>query len=231
MRAMGRKKTDRVAKGSQRAQAAVARVDRRRERGDKSRAAILKRAMELAAIHGLDGVTIGRLATDLGVSKGNITALFKTKEQLQIATLEAAMNAFDDNMLQAALARPTPLERLEALCEGWFDVAEARPFPGGPILYPASFEYRARGGSLRERIAEHRKLWCGLLAACIVEARKIGQLPTHISARQMVFELTAFQAAAILAAEFDDSWTFALARKSMRDHIAAVRASGEAASA
>jgi AcrR family transcriptional regulator len=120
-----------------------ARGDRRKERGDKSRAAILKRAMEMAAVLGLEGVTIGRLAADLGVSKGNITALFKSKEILQIATLEAAMNAFDDNMLEAALACPTPLERLQALCEGWFDVAERRPFPGGPILFPASFEYRA----------------------------------------------------------------------------------------
>src|SRR5689334_20630271 len=105
---MAQRRTDRS--GTRGRAAEMQRVDRRRERGNKSRAAILTRAMELAAIHGLDGVTIGRLATDLGVSKGNITALFKTKEQLQIATLEAAMNAFDDNMLQAALARPTPLE-------------------------------------------------------------------------------------------------------------------------
>jgi AcrR family transcriptional regulator len=201
------------------------RTDRRKERGDKSRASILKRAMELAATVGLDGVTIGRLASDLGVSKGNITALFKSKVALQIATLEAAMNAFDDNTLERALARPTPLERLEALCEGWFDVAEQRPFPGGPILYPASFEYRARTGSLREHIANHRKEWCGLLARCVVEAREAGQLPGHVSARQLVFELTALQAAAILAAEFDEQWTFAVARKSVRDHLAAVRAS------
>lgn len=205
--------------------AVAGRIDRRKEKGAKSRAAILKRAMELAAVVGLDGVTIGRLATDLGVSKGNITALFESKEALQIATLEAAMNAFDDRTLDAALARPTPLERLEALCEGWFDMAEQRPFPGGPILFPASFEYRARSGLLREHIANHRKLWCGLLARCIVEARDAGQLPAHISARQMVFELTALQAAAILAAEFDDHWSFALARKSMRDRIAAARAS------
>ncbi len=222
-------KSRRAGKRSQPAE--MTRVDRRRERGDKSRAAILTRAMELAAIHGLDGVTIGRLAADLGVSKGNITALFRTKEQLQIATLEAAMNAFDDNMLQAALARPTPIERLEALCEGWFDVAERRPFPGGPILYPASFEYRARSGSLRERIANHRKLWCGLIARCVVEARNAGQLPAHISARQLAFELTALQAASILAAEFDEGWTFAVARKSMRDRIAAMRDSAVATSA
>jgi AcrR family transcriptional regulator len=200
------------------------RTDRRKERGDRSRASILKRAMELAATLGLDGVTIGRLAGDLGVSKGNITALFKSKEALQIATLEAAMNAFDDTMLERALARPTPLERLEALCEGWFDVAERRPSPGGPILYPASFEYRARSGSLREHIANHRKEWSGLLARCIVEAREAGQLPRHVSARQLVFELTALQAAAILASEFDEQWSFAVARKSVRDHLAAVGA-------
>jgi AcrR family transcriptional regulator len=202
-----------------------ARGDRRKERGDKSRAVILKRAMEMAAVLGLEGLTIGRLATDLGVSKGNITALFKSKEALQIATLEAAMNAFDDNMLEAALACPTPLERLQALCEGWFDVAERRPFPGGPILFPASFEYRARSGSLRERIATHRRLWCGLIARCVVEARREGQLPGHISARQLTFELTALQAASILAAEFDAGWSFAVARKSVRDRIAALSAS------
>jgi AcrR family transcriptional regulator len=167
------------------------------------------------------GVGRRRLATDLGVSKGNITALFKSKEALQIATLEAAMNAFDDTMLERALARPTPLE---ALCEGWFDVAERRPFPGGPILYPASFEYRARTGSLREHIAHHRNEWCSLLARCVAEAREAGQIPRHVSARQLVFELTALQAAAILASEFDEQWTFAVARKSVRDHLAAVRA-------
>ncbi len=219
---MRRTKKDDTIKRAQPAE--MLRADRRRERGDKSRASILKRAMELAATVGLDGVTIGRLATDLGVSKGNITALFKSKEALQIATLEAAMNAFDDIMLERALAQPTPLERLEALCEGWFDVAERRPFPGGPILYPASFEYRARTGSLREHIANHRKEWCGLLARCIVEAREAGQLPRRVSARQLVFELTALQAAAILASEFDEQWSFAMARKSVRDHLAAVRA-------
>jgi AcrR family transcriptional regulator len=200
-----------------------ARIDRRKARGAKSRATILKRAMELAAVLGLDGLTIGRLADDLGLSKGNITGLFRTKEMLQVATLEAAMNAFDDNILEAALARPTPLERLEALCEGWFDMAEQRPFPGGPILYPACYEYRARSGPLRDRIAEHRKLWSGLFARCVVEARKAGQLPACVSARQMVFQLTALQAAAILAAEFDDKWTFAIARESTRATIAAAR--------
>ena len=216
-------KTDVLGKGGGLAE--PGRADRRKERGDKSRAVILKRAMELAAVVGLEGVTIGRLASDLGVSKGNITALFKSKEMLQIATLEAAMSAFDNNMLEAALSRPTPLERLQALCEGWFDVAERRPFPGGPILFPASFEYRARTGLLREHIATHRKEWCGLIARCVVEARKAGQLPDHVSARQLTFELTALQAASILAAEFDEGWSFAIARKSVRDHIAAVRAS------
>jgi AcrR family transcriptional regulator len=216
-------KTDLLGRGGELVDSA--RGDRRKERGDKSRAVILKRAMEMAAVLGLEGVTIGQLAADLGVSKGNITALFRTKEILQIATLEAAMNAFDDNMLEAALACPTPLERLQALCEGWFDVAERRPFPGGPILFPASFEYRARTGSLRERIATHRKLWCGLIARCVVEARKAGQLPGHVSARQLTFELTALQAASIVAAEFDEGWSFAVARKSVRDHIAALRAS------
>ncbi|HEV2550955.1 MAG TPA: TetR/AcrR family transcriptional regulator [Stellaceae bacterium] len=219
---MGLQKKGDTVKPTQRAE--KVRTDRRKERGDRSRASILKRAMELAATVGLDGVTIGRLATDLGVSKGNITALFKSKEALQIATLEAAMNAFDDTMLERALARSTPLDRLEALCDGWFDVAERRPFPGGPILYPASFEYRARTGSLREHIANHRKAWCGLLARCVVEAREAGQLPRHVSARQLVFELTALQAAAILASELDEQWTFAMARKSVRDHLAAVRA-------
>ncbi len=205
--------------------AGTARGDRRKERGDRSRAAILKRAMEMAAVLGLEGVTIGRLAADLGVSKGNITALFKSKEMLQIATLEAAMSAFDNNMLEAALSRPTPLERLQALCEGWFDVAERRPFPGGPILFPASFEYRARTGLLREHIATHRKEWCGLIARCVVEARKAGQLPDHVSARQLTFELTALQAASILAAEFDEGWSFDVARKSVSERIAALRAS------
>ncbi|MBE1587905.1 hypothetical protein ACFPOI_39595 [Nonomuraea angiospora] len=58
--------------------------------------------MDVASLEGLNGLSIGRPATDLGLSKSGVATLFGTKEKLQLATAAAAREAFRE-----AVVRPT----------------------------------------------------------------------------------------------------------------------------
>jgi len=81
--------------------------DRRLLRGAQSRRTIVRHAVDVASLDGLDGLSFGRLATDLGVSKGGIQTLFGTKETLQVAVAEAAREAFEEAGVRGKIgARP-----------------------------------------------------------------------------------------------------------------------------
>jgi len=80
--------------------------DRRLLRGAQSRQAIVRHAVDVASLEGLDGLSFGRLATDLGVSKGGIQTLFGTKENLQVAVIECAREEFGEAVTRPAGAQP-----------------------------------------------------------------------------------------------------------------------------
>lgn len=196
-------------------------TDGRRLRGEQSRASVLQCAARVASTEGLSGLTIGRLAVDLGISKGNITVLFGSKEALQIATLDAAVDVFVDTVVTPALKKGSSLERLRGLCDGWFSYVDRRTFPGGCLLYSTSSEFRARPGVIQERIKFHRKHWQNLLSHWASQAQLDGLLAPNVDIERLVFELTAYHAAANVAALIGDRKTFAIARKSTRERIEA----------
>jgi AcrR family transcriptional regulator len=194
--------------------------DGRRRRGAQSRAIVLSRAIEISSIEGLEGLTIGRLATDVGISKGNITVLFGDKEALQIATLDAAVEIFSAKVVAPMADVKEPSERLQAFCDNWFDYIEQRVFAGGCMLYGMSSEYRARPGKIQDRVNHHRNAWTKLLSAAASEAQRRGQIRHDIDVDQLVFELTSFQATASIAAALGDQPTFLRARRTSRERIA-----------
>ena len=57
-------------------------------KGERSRTAILTAAAQLATTYGLHGLSIGELAAHLGMSKSGLYAHFKSKEELELATIE-----------------------------------------------------------------------------------------------------------------------------------------------
>ena len=93
-------------------------TDGRRARGERARAQVLEHATAIASTDGLEGLTIGRVATDAGVGKGNIQVLFGDKETLQLATLDAGVVHYRNVVVEPALALESPLARLRALTEG-----------------------------------------------------------------------------------------------------------------
>ena len=103
--------------------------------GDRARARIVEHAARLASIEGLEGLSIGRLAEVTGVAKSSVHALFGSKQELQLATINAARENFIVEVVGPALAATSPgRERLLALCEGYLSYVERRVFPGGCFL-------------------------------------------------------------------------------------------------
>jgi len=91
----------------------------RRARGLRTRTAILRRAVDLASAEGLEGLTVGRLADDLGMSKSGLFAHFGSKEELQLATVETARQIFIDQITRPALSAPRGMPRLWYWCVPW----------------------------------------------------------------------------------------------------------------
>src|SRR5215475_11585630 len=102
----------------------VAKVNGRSERGDRARAKILAQSTLIASMAGLEGLSMGRLAAEVGVGKGNIQVLFGDKEALQLATLEEAVNLYDAAVVVPAMNKKSPLAKLLALVDGWFKFVE-----------------------------------------------------------------------------------------------------------
>jgi AcrR family transcriptional regulator len=197
-------------------------VDGRRARGDKARAHVLAQSRLIASSEGLDGLTLGRVAAEAGIGKGNIQVLFGTREALQLATLESAVDMYREMVVEPALVQPSPLVRLLALVEGWFAFVENRSLPGGCFVNAVSSEYRARPGPIRDRINHYRAQGRTRFRSLIREAQAQGELRPDVDGSRLVFELIAYQAAANVASLMSDEEEFALARQMSRERITAV---------
>ena len=124
---------------------------------------ILDAASKLATIEGLDGLSIGRLAEHIGMSKSGLYAHFGSKEELQLATVEAAREVFEAAIIAPTLSIADPIEQVEALCNRFLDYLEGRIFPGGCFFATVAAEFGSHRGPVRARIAEIQNNWEGLL--------------------------------------------------------------------
>lgn len=158
-------------------------------KGAATRQSILERAVDLASIEGLEGLTIGRLAEELGMSKSGLFAHFGSKEDLQLAAIEAAGERFVNSVFFPALDHPRGLPRLQALCRGWLSYVERGVFPGGCFFAAASFEFDGRPGPVREAIRKAMNDWVGSLEKSIRMAQDEGHIDPDLDPAQLSFEL------------------------------------------
>jgi AcrR family transcriptional regulator len=139
----------------------VANATKKREagatKGERTRAAILDRAVDLASVEGLEGLTIGRLATDLGMSKSGLFAHFGSKLELQLATVGAAAARFSALVIEPSLSAADGAPRLRAMAERYLDYLET--FPGGCFWGATAGEFDDRPGPVRDAIAATLDLW------------------------------------------------------------------------
>ena len=174
---------------------AAERRDLRVVRGEETHARILRTAMDVASTEGLEGLTIGHLATALGVSKAGLFAHFGSKEALQLATVEAARGVYFSAVVEPALGAPEGLPRLRRLCESWLEYVEAETFRGGCFFSAASAEFDSRPGKVRDLIAQTMREWLDFLESAIADAARLGHVKKNVDAAQLAFELNAMEMA------------------------------------
>ncbi|MEU1491471.1 TetR/AcrR family transcriptional regulator [Streptomyces sp. NPDC005776] len=166
-------------------------TDGRIARGNQTRRLVLERTVEIASIEGLEGLSLGRLATELKLSKSGVFALFGSKEDLQLATVRAAVKVYLAHVVQPVSDLPPGLDRLWRLCAGWLDYSRQRVFPGGCFFYSVSAEYDARDGKVHDALAAARTDWFAFIEQTVREARQAGEIERDADAPQLAFELAA----------------------------------------
>lgn len=199
-------------------------TDGRLRRGDQTRRVVLGKAVDVASVDGLDGLSIGRLAGELEISKSGLIAHFGSKEELQLATIRAARAIFRTTVVEPALEQPVGAGRLRALLEGWLAYSSDRRFPGGCFFARASHEYAARPGAVHEALAAVDEEWLALIARTAAEAQEIGEIDAAVDPDQLAFDLSAYLDAANLRSLLGDQDVYDRAFRSMRDRLASVAA-------
>jgi AcrR family transcriptional regulator len=172
----------------------TAATTRRKPRSDglRSRETILRAAASLATVHGLEGISIGNLAAHIGMSKSGLYAHFGSKEELQLATVETALEIFDAEVVAPTAGIEDPLERLRALCASFFSHLERRVFQGGCFFASVEAEFDTHPGPVRDRIAAIQRGWSMRLQQLISDAQRRGELRAEEDPAQLAFELDAY---------------------------------------
>lgn len=157
----------------------------------RTRERIIDRGVAIASVDGLEGLTIGRLAADLGMSKAGVLGHFGTKQTLQLATLEQASAVFSRVVWERAEHEEPGMPRLRAICDAWISYLEEEReiFPGGCLFTTASVEFDARGGLVRDAVARLFRVWRLRLAGEVRIAVKAGDLPPDTDPEQVAYEL------------------------------------------
>jgi AcrR family transcriptional regulator len=164
----------------------------KRSDGIRSRRAILEEAARLATVEGLDGLSLARLADEVGMSKSGIYAHFGSKEELQLATVETAREIFDEVVVRPALTATDGLERLRALADRFLRHVEDGVFPGGCFFASATAELDTRSGPVRDLALGVSDEWMALLVQAVSDAQAEGLLDPGVEAAQLAFEVNAY---------------------------------------
>ena len=190
-----------------------------------SRDAILERAVQLASVRGLEGLSIGGLAAATGKSKGGICAHFPSKLDLQLAVVKEAAAKFRRAVVDPALEEAAGLPRLTALVDGWFSYIEAEVFEGGCFFSNAALELD--GLDQPEVLAAVRKLYRSylrLVEQCVAAAVERGELLAEPDPKGFVRLLHGLEAGALIGHALGEEGAYAEARKAAEGLLARHRA-------
>jgi AcrR family transcriptional regulator len=200
---------------------AISMVDGRRERGRRTRESILRTAVQLATVEGIDGITIGRLASELGMSKSGLFAHFGSKEELQLATIDTAREIFVETIIAPARQAERGLPRLEALMENWLEYMRREVFKGGCFFDAVRGEYNSRPpGPVRDAVWADFADWSTILVNRVRSAQAEGHLDPTADPEQVAYELDALGGAANVRFQLDrdEAW-FDRAREAIRARL------------
>jgi AcrR family transcriptional regulator len=139
-------------------------------KGTETRDRIVGHALAMASVEGLDALSLGDLAQDVGMSKSGLFAHFRSKEALQLDVLNAAVGKFRQVVIIPALAEPRGAPRLRALFTKWLGWEQHDSMPGGCVFVHAAFEWDDREGPVRDAVAAFQREWMEFLAGAAQRA-------------------------------------------------------------
>lgn len=206
----------------------IATSDARIQKGRQTRHAILQLAMQTASAEGLEGLSLGRLAAEIGMSKSGLFAHFRSKEDLQLAVIDAARALFIQEVILPAEAAAHGVRRLGRLVETWLSYAQRNVFRGGCFFFAASLEFDNRPGPVRDRIRELMTQWLKLLESEIRRAKERGEIRPDADEGQLAFEFNAQIMCANWAHQLlDDGQSLARARRAILERLRGVACEDE----
>ena len=153
-----------------------------------TRSAILDEAVQIASRVGFDGLSIGQLAEQVEMSKSGLFAHFRSKEQLQLQTMERAREKFVDLVVRPALAAPRGEKRVQAVFDGWLDWTR-QALDGGCIFVAAAAELDDQPGALRDALVRNERDWLEFIAAVAGTAVAEGEFREDLDLDQFAFEV------------------------------------------
>ena len=165
---------------------------KRRSDGERSRNAILREAGRLATVEGITGLSISRLAEAVGMSKSGLFAHFGSKQELQIATIDAARDVFAAQVIDPALAAPSGLERVRQLVENFLRYVEGGLYPGGCFFASVAAEMAMRPGPVRDGAVQVLDEFAGHLETAVRQAQAEGAVDPAEDPEQLAFEIDAY---------------------------------------
>lgn len=157
-------------------------------KGQQTKTAILDEAVGIASRVGFNALTIGQLAESTGMSKSGLFAHFRSKEALQLETLERGRERFVDLVIRPTLATPRGIERVRALVDSWL-VWETEALQGGCIFVTGSIEYDDQPGPMRDALVRNQQDWSEFIAAVAGTAVSEGDFRADLDPEQFAFTL------------------------------------------
>lgn len=158
-----------------------------RRQGETTRAAILIEALRLASEVGFEGLTIGVLASKVGMSKSGLYAHFDSKEALQCAALDYAADSFKAVVVSPAFSQPRGLARLDTLLTRWIHW-ERDELPGGCPFIVAAAEFDDRPGPTRDLLVSYINQMVDAIARSATYAIEVGDFREDLDTRQYAYE-------------------------------------------
>jgi AcrR family transcriptional regulator len=193
---------------------------RPRSDGERTRQSILATAARLASTQGIARLSIGGLADEVGMSKSGLYAHFESKEDLQLATIDAAEDIFNRVVIDPADAAEPGLLALLALADAFIDHLRDKVFPGGCFFACASAEVHAQPGRVKDRVAEFDGRWRGRLVRELRTAQAAGDLAPDEDLEDVLFDVDALLYYAHGAFSFlDDPVVLEMARQAVRRRL------------
>jgi AcrR family transcriptional regulator len=158
-------------------------------KGAATRQTILQRAIALSSVVGLQGLSIGRLAEELELSKSGLFAHFRSKEALQTAVLESAAERFTELVVRPALKEPRGEPRVRALFERWLAWERDSSLPGGCVFVTAAVQVDDQPGPVRDVLVRLQEAWIDLLSKSARLAVDVGHFRANLDGRRFAQEL------------------------------------------